>query len=84
MSGEEIWNDPARPKVEYLAEVIDPHDQSNLGNETFEAVTGNDAWPLAYQWALDLCRKAKKKGRLLVSGGDIHGTRSAEIDPFAP
>ena len=80
----EIWNDPNKPKQEYLTMLVDLNDRSSdLGEPyEFEAPTDGEAWNVAYRRALDWCQKADKKALLILTGGSIHGTRSAEIDPL--
>lgn len=85
MSSDEIWNDPNRPKQQYLATLTHVDNGSNLGSPfDCEAATDDEAWGFAYQWAEDWCRKAHMKARLTLTGGNINGTRSKVVDPLNP
>ncbi|UGY27328.1 hypothetical protein HU675_0011515 [Bradyrhizobium septentrionale] len=68
--------------MRHIASLVRADNGKNLDTADIEAASQDEAWATAYGWAKAQCRNAHTKGRLILTGGDIHGSRSAEIDPF--
>jgi hypothetical protein len=82
VSSQDNWNDPDAPVQDYVASLVDWDDGNNLGSNSISNPSDDAAWAIAYEWAHAECRKARKKGRLILTGGSINGSRSGEVDPF--